>query len=409
MASVVPPPRPQAPTGRPVRLAILGLAWAVAYVMLFGLALHQEDWAWPRSHSQAVLSHPFMVMGLGALGGYALEVSQARGHNELGLIPFGSLGLTLLAFVGGALLVPGDGASSVTQASPGFQGLIALVGAFLAWFVVPLFRFLRDRPGQPSRGVRLAHAAGAAVAMSLVAVACHAGLERAGLERGHLLIVLGFINAAVALFIYRLLPEFLLRFLAWLLVRGLYRLEWSGAGHIPSEGPALIVCNHVSFVDALVIMAACTRPIRFVMDHRIFRTPVLGFVFREGRAIPIAPAREDTALLERAYDEVAQALGAGELVGIFPEGGLTRDGKLQPFRGGIARIVERTPVPVVPMALAGLWGGVFSRRHSGWRRWIPGGVLPRIRLTAGPAIAPEGLEPDQVRAEVESLLSEGVC
>ena len=124
----------------------------------------------------------------------------------------------------------------------------------------------------------------------------------------------------------------------------------------------MIVCNHVSFVDALVIAAACRRPVRFVMDHRIFKLPVLSFVFRTGRAIPIASAKEDPAMMERAFAEVAKALREGDLVAIFPEGRITDTGELYPFRPGIKRILEATPVPVVPMALRGLWGSFFSRK-----------------------------------------------
>ncbi|MBK8018737.1 MAG: 1-acyl-sn-glycerol-3-phosphate acyltransferase [Betaproteobacteria bacterium] len=203
-------------------------------------------------------------------------------------------------------------------------------------------------------------------------------------------------NAAVALFIYRLLPEFLLRFLAWLLVHGIYRLRREGMEHIPERGAALIVCNHVSFADAVVVMAACTRPIRFVMDHRIFRAPVLSFIFRESRAIPIAPAKEDPEMLERAYDEVARALEQGELVGIFPEGAITRTGELQTFRNGVRRIIDRTPVPVVPLALAGLWGSVFSRRYAGLWRYLPKAFSPRIRIRAGAPVPPESLDPQRL-------------
>src|SRR5690606_12689074 len=150
---------------------------------------------------------------------------------------------------------------------------------------------------------------------------------------------------------YTLVPEFLMRFIVWLLIHSVYRLEKSGLHHIPEEGPAVLVCNHVSFVDALIIAAACPRPIRFVMDHRIFRLPVLNFVFRTSRAIPIAPSREDPELLESADEEIARALEAGDLVAIFPEGRITDSGEMNPFRPGIRRILERTPVPVVPLAL----------------------------------------------------------
>ena len=122
-------------------------------------------------------------------------------------------------------------------------------------------------------------------------------------------------------YIYTLVPEFLMRFIVWMLIHSVYRLEKSGLDKIPDQGPAVIVSNHVSFVDALVIAAACPRPIRFVMDHRIFRLPILSFVFRTSRAIPIAPAKEDPAMMERAFEEVGRALKDGDLVAIFRKAG----------------------------------------------------------------------------------------
>jgi hypothetical protein len=205
----------------------------------------------------------------------------------------------------------------------------------------------------------------------------------------------------VAIYIYTLVPEFLMRFIVWLLIHSVYRLEKAGLEHIPEEGPAVLVCNHVSFVDALIIAAACRRPIRFVMDHRIFRVPVLNFVFRTGRAIPIASAKEDPALLERAYDEIARALEAGDLVGLFPEGRITDTGELYPFRPGIRRIVERTPAPVVPLALRGLWGSFFSRMGgAAMTRPFRRGVLSKIGLIAGAPLPPHAATPEALQAQV---------
>jgi 1-acyl-sn-glycerol-3-phosphate acyltransferase len=159
-------------------------------------------------------------------------------------------------------------------------------------------------------------------------------------------------------------PEFLMRFLIWVLVNTLYRIKVRGLENIPEHGPALIVCNHVSFVDALVIGGSVRRPVRFVMDHNIFRIPVMGFIFRTARAIPIAPARENAALLDKAFDRIDAELADGEIVCIFPEGKLTRDGEMSEFKKGVERILERRAVPVVPMALRGLWGSFFSRRDG---------------------------------------------
>jgi hypothetical protein len=227
-----------------------------------------------------------------------------------------------------------------------------------------------------------------------------------GVTIPQLFLVAAVLNAVVAVYIYALVPEFLMRFLIWLLVHTVYRLEKSGLENIPQSGPAVLVCNHVSFVDALVIAAACPRPVRFVMDHQIFRIPVLSFVFRTGRAIPIAPAREDPAALERAYDEIAKALEAGDIVGIFPEGKITQDGELNPFRPGVRRMVERTPVPVVPLALRGLWGSFFSRQGAPamtqWSR-IAKRIYSRIALVAAPPVPAQEVTPEGLQAIVLGL------
>ena len=240
----------------------------------------------------------------------------------------------------------------------------------------------------------------------IVASLMASSLLGAGLTFPQLFLVVGLMNAAVAGYIYMLVPEFLMRFLCWILVHTFYRLEKSGLENIPAKGPAVLVCNHVSFVDPLVILAASERPIRFVMDHRIFKTPIVSFVFRTGKAIPIAPAKEDPKMLEAAYDAVSQALRNGELVAIFPEGRITDTGELYPFRSGIERIVERDPVPVIPLALRGLWGSFFSREggpaFSKPQRLIFN-LFRRIALVAGPPVAPNVATRESLQQRVGAM------
>jgi 1-acyl-sn-glycerol-3-phosphate acyltransferase len=194
-----------------------------------------------------------------------------------------------------------------------------------------------------------------------------------------------------------------MRFLAWLLVSAFYRVRISGLDNIPDEGACVVACNHVSYVDAVVIAASVRRPIRFVMDHRIFAVPVLSFIFRTMRTIPIAPAKVNAAMKARAFDDVAAALAGGEIVGIFPEGKLTETGELGEFRQGIREIVARTPVPVVPMALRGLWGSLFSRAHRGRAMSRLRGTLSRIELVAGMPVAPQDATPEHLREAVLAL------
>jgi hypothetical protein len=205
-------------------------------------------------------------------------------------------------------------------------------------------------------------------------------------------------NAAVAVYIYTLVPEFLVRFIAWLLIHSVYRLEKRNLERIPDAGPAVIVCNHISFVDPVVIFAACRQPVRFIMDHRIFRAPLLSFIFRTVRAIPIAPAKEDPEMMERAFAEADRALKAGEIVVIFPEGSLTKDGELQRFRPGLNRMLAANPVPVIPMALSGLWGSFFSRKDGPamskpWR-FVP---FRKICLAVGEAVPAAQATPEMLQ------------
>jgi 1-acyl-sn-glycerol-3-phosphate acyltransferase len=140
------------------------------------------------------------------------------------------------------------------------------------------------------------------------------------------------------------------------------------------------------------------------MDHAIFEIPVLSFIFRTAGAIPIAPRRVDAEMMERAFAEVAKTLREGGLVGIFPEGRITDTGELNPFRPGVERIVEETPVPVVPLALRGLWGSFFSRKGgSAMSKPFRRGLLTRIGLVAAAAVPPERLQAEALQAEVQAL------
>jgi len=229
-------------------------------------------------------------------------------------------------------------------------------------------------------------------------------LRVAGATVVQLFLLTAILNAAVAAFIYLRVPEFLYRFLAWVLANLLYRLHTEGRDTLPVEGPALIVCNHVSFVDAILLSAVSPRPIRFVMHRDIFRIAGLAWLFRRVRAIPIASAREDAALMERAFAAVSEELRDGGLVCIFPEGGLTRDGQVGRFRPGLVRILERDPVPVVPVALQGLWGSMFSR-HPGTllRRRLARGVLSRIGIVVGTPVPAADATPEHLQQVVARL------
>jgi 1-acyl-sn-glycerol-3-phosphate acyltransferase len=232
------------------------------------------------------------------------------------------------------------------------------------------------------------------------------GLLSAGFTIPQVFLVVGALNAMVALYIFMLVPEYLLRFVAFIATRCIYRFKVRGDEHIPAEGAASLVCNHVSFVDAVLLMAASPRPIRFVMDHRIFKQPVIGWLFKLGKAIPVAPQKEDPAAYAAAFEAADRVLADGDLLGIFPEGAITRDGELQPFKGGIMKILERRPVPVVPVALQNLWGSFFSRIERGTAMVRPfrRGLFSRVGLVAGAPLPAAQVSPDGLYARVSQLL-----
>ena len=275
---------------------------------------------------------------------------------------------------------------------------------FGGFFIVPLYALVQLR-SSPDKRARIIAANNIVNALFMVVGALAAAAILAGdLSIPMLFAVAALCNAAVAVFIYGLVPEFLLRFLAWGLIHTFYRLQKRGVEHIPHEGAALIVCNHVSFVDPVILMGVSPRPIRFVMDHRIFRTPLISFIFRHTRAIPIAPAREDAAMIERAFAEASAAMQEGELVGIFPEGRITDTGDLYPFRPGVTRILARDPVPVIPLALQGLWGSFFSRKGGpAMSKPFRRGLFSKIAVVGAPPLAPAEASPERLQAIVAGL------
>ena len=398
---------------RSVFLSILGISWYwfLGFVLLSQLPGYTKEHL-GGDESVATLLLSVFAVGVGA---GSLLCERLSGHKiEIGLVPFGSIGLTLftldLFFASPAAgVVPHCNAWGFLGASGNWRVLtdLLLIGVFGGLYAVPLYALIQVR-SDPTHRSRIIAANNILNAFFMVlATGFGVGLLTvAGATIPQMFLAAAILNAAVALYIYLLVPEFLMRFLAWILVHSVYRLRRRGLENIPESGAAVLACNHVSFVDAIVVLAASPRPVRFIMDHQIFRIPILSFVFRTARAIPIAPAKEDPAMLEAAYREVAQALREGDLVGIFPEGRITHDGELQPFKGGIRRIVDATPVPVVPMALRGLWGSMFSRKGGPAFLKRPRKLFSLIKLVIGKPIPPGAVTPEGLQAAVAKLRSD---
>ena len=396
---------------RSVFLSLLGISWLWFYGVLllthFGLFAKVSLGGDPAVAD--VLAGAF-TLGI-AVGSLACA-RLSRRMVEIGLVPFGSIGMTLFGidmyFACGGL--PYGQMQTLAQffRHPQHWRILAdlfLLSACAGLYSVPLYALIQTRSA-PTHRARIIAANNIINALFMIVASVYATvlLDMVGLSVPQLLLSAALLNAAVAIYIYGLMPEFLLRFLSWLLVHSIYRIRTNGTSHIPERGAALIVCNHVSYVDALLLMAVSPRPIRFVMDVTIFRLPLLSWLFRQGKVIPIASKRVDPAVMERAFEQVSEALREGQLVCIFPEGRLTDDGELNAFRPGLTRVLERDPVPVIPVALRGLWGSAFSRA-PGLPRPIRAllKIFSRLSIEVGAPLEPAVATPDTLQQQVATL------
>ena len=398
---------------RTVFNSVLGISWFWFFGGVFTAQLPNYTRLFlGGDESVAILVLALFSVGVG-IGSLLCE--RLSGHKvEIGLVPLGSIGLSLfgidLYFAQPALATVHGTDAWRFLAAPGHWRIaldMTLLGMFAGFYIVPLFALVQSRTPRHELS-RVIAGNNIINALFMVAAAGFGlGLAAAGLSIPQIFLATALLNVAVAVYIYTLVPEFLMRFLSWILVNTLYRIDTEGLERIPEEGPALLVCNHVSYMDALIVGGSVRRPARFVMYYRIFNIPLLRFLFRTAKAIPIAGHKEDPALLERAFDEVDRALAEGELVCIFPEGGLTRDGEIAPFRGGFERILARRPVPAIPLALRGLWGSVFSRRDSALgRSRLPRRFRSRIGLAVGEPVPAAEADVATLEQRVRALRGE---
>ena len=368
--------------------------------------------------NEQVASLLLVVFSIGIGTGSLLCEVLSRRHVEIGLVPLGAIGMSVFAidlYFAARGLPPSDvmGLAAFVAQPAHWRVMadLALLSLFAGLYSVPMYALIQMR-SQPTHRARIIAANNILNALFMIASSLIAGaLLGAGFTVPQIFLFTGIANAVVAFYIFMLVPEYLLRFVAWVMSRFIYRFKVRGDEHIPSTGAAILACNHVSFVDAVLLMAASPRPIYFLMDHRIFRVPVLGWLFRLAKAIPVAPQKEDPATYEAAFERAAQVLREGDLLAIFPEGGITKDGELQPFKGGIMKIIERAQAdgiqaPVVPMALTNLWGSYFSRIERGTAMVRPfrRGMFSRVGLNVGAPVAASDVQPEPLRGRVAQLL-----
>jgi 1-acyl-sn-glycerol-3-phosphate acyltransferase len=400
-----------------VRNAILGVSWFwfVGTVLTSQLPTYAEV-NLGGTATLYIFALALFSIGTGA-GSMLCEKLSAR-TVEIGLVPLGAFGISAfmidLYFArSGAAVAHGLDVAGFLQQPGSWRIAVDLtgIGLFAGFFVVPLFALIQSRtPREELSRVIAGMNIQNALLIVLAAVLGIVVQRYFGWTIPQVFLALAIANVLVAIYIFTLVPEFLMRFLSWVLVRTLYRLRVQGVeDNVPDEGAALIVCNHVSYMDALILSASIPRPVRFVMYYRIFDIPVMRWIFRTAKAIPIASARENPELMQRAFAEIDAALAAGELVGIFPEGALTKDGGIAKFKSGVERVLAHAndsgrPVPVVPMALRGMWASMWSRRDSRFGRMrVPRRFRAHVEVIAGEAVDGNATDADLLEVQVRRL------
>ena len=396
--------------------SMLGISW----MWFFGAVFLSQFPSFAKEvlhGNEQVASLLLVVFSIGiATGSLLCEVLSKR-HVEIGLVPLGAIGMSVFA-------IDLYFASRGLPASPmlGLQAFVAqpahwrvmadlaLLSLFAGLYSVPMYALIQLR-SLPTHRARIIAANNILNALFMIVSAVLAGaLLKANFTIAQIFLFTGLANAVVAFYIFMLVPEYLLRFIAFMLSRCVYRFKVTGDHNLPTQGAAILTCNHVSFVDPVLLMAASPRPIYFVMDHRIFKMPVLGWFFRLVKAIPIAPRAEDPVMYEAAFEAAAKVLRDGDLLAIFPEGGISKDGELQPFKGGIMKILDNAKrdgldVPVIPMALTNLWGSYFSRIENGNAMVRPfrRGFLSAVGLAVGSAMAATQTTPELLYNRISCL------
>ncbi len=384
--------------------SILGIAWFwfIGIALLSIIPVYCKDYI---KVNESVVTLFLVLFSIGIGVGSILCERLSFKRTELGLVPIGSLGLSFFTFdlflAGQPLVFSSGGLMSFTEFLNTHYGrrisldifLLAVSGGF---FTVPLYTFIQQRSRREVRsrviaGNNIWNALFMVISSLFLTVLYHYKFSYP-----QIFLIFSVMNILVAAYIYTLIPEFLLRLMAWGLTNIVYRLRVIGRENLPLEGPFVIACNHVTLIDSFIIASGCPRPARFVMYYKYFDMPLISRIFRDSKVIPIAGAKEAPEVLNAAFDQIAAELQDGEVVCIFPEGTLTPDGKIHVFRPGIEKIVQRTPVPVVPACLNGLWGSYFSRKYSGGGRRPFRRKWSRISLEFGVPIPPEEVSAEKL-------------
>lgn len=381
-------------SSRALFLTVLGIAyfWLLGAVYLLNVFVYGHELLHLNDRYLSLLNACISIgIGLGA----ALAGKLSGDQVELGLVPIGSIGLGIFGI-------------DLFFASHSFAHALAghfLLGIFGGMFIVPLDAFVQQRAGQQSKGRVLA----ASNTLTFTGVFIGSGLlwllsGPLKLRPDQVLLVMGVASFAATAYILTLLPDFMIRLCLWLLTHTFYRIRVRGRENLPKRGPALLVCNHISFADPFLIGACTQRFIRFMMYRRFYETPGIHWLAKLMGAIPISEADPPRKMVHSLREALAQ-LREGDLVCIFAEGAVTRTGNLLRFRRSFERIRRGMSVPVIPIHLDRVWGSIFSyergRFFFKWPRRIP---YP-VTVSFGAPLPPEATSFD-VRQAVMKLGAE---
>ncbi len=396
---------------RTVLNSVLGISWFWFFGATFLIQIP--------SYSQNVLGgdetlmSALLAMFIIGISAGSLLCEKLSGHQvEIGLVPFGAIGLTVFGLdiylASPEIVAQGvSTASFFSQLSNWRIGIdLLMIGGFGGFYIVPLYALVQQRSEASHRSRVIAgNNILNALFMVIAAIFAMLLLGKAGFSIPELFMLTAILNAVVVIYIFTLVPEFLMRFLVWILIHTIYRVHAKDLDRIPEAGAVIVAANHVSFADPLIIAGMVRRPVNFVMYYKFYEIPILKFIFKTGKAIPIASRKESLEILETAYRKIHEVLDHGLVLGIFPEGSISKDGEIQPFKKGIDKIISQKPVPVVPMALCHLWGSLFSRRDPLLKR-RPYKLWSRIELRVGEPVPAEEVTAERLEQEVRNLRGE---
>ena len=314
------------------------------------------------------------------------------GKIEYGLVPLGALGLTIFSFVLGR----------PNQTFHSLWPLLGVLGFFGGFFIVPISALLQHRPSKEQRGAVLA----ASNLLSFVGIFAAAGVywvltSPLNLTPRHMFIATAVMTLIATAYVVWLLPDSLLRLFVWAFTHSIYRLRVEGRDNIPEKGGALFVCNHVSFVDALLLIGSTDRMIRAIMFKDIYDLPFVKPFAKAMKAISISSHLRPREMI-KSLREASDAIKNGDVVCIFAEGQITRIGQLLPFRRGFERIMKDVDAPIIPICLDHVWGSIFSYEKKRFLWKVPRYFPYPVTVSFGKPMPPTST-PFEVRQRVQEL------